>query len=74
MRGSKARILEFLRSHDGITSMGAYRYLGITRLSARIQELRKLGYRIKTVIVNGTNRFDEPVRYAVYVLEEDNNE
>lgn len=71
MTGSKVRILSYLRNHTGITSMDAYEYLGITRLSARIQELRKLGYNIKTVIVEDRNRFGEPIRYARYVLEEE---
>ena len=71
MKGSKPRILDFMKTHNGITSQDAFKYLGITRLSARIKELRQLGYNISTIMVDGYNRFGEPVRYGLYKLMED---
>ena len=71
MRGSKPRIIEYMKIHKGITSQDAFRELGITRLSARIKELRELGYNISTIMVEGTNRFGEPVRYGLYKLMEE---
>lgn len=68
MTGSKPRIIEYMKKHKGITSQDAFKELGITRLSARIKELRELGYNISTVMVDGTNRFGEPVRYGLYKL------
>ena len=68
MKGSKPRIIEYMRKHKGITSQDAFKELGITRLSARIKELRELGYNISTVMIDGTNRFGEPVRYGLYKL------
>lgn len=68
MRGSKPRIIEYMKNRGGITSQDAFRDLGITRLSARIQELRENGYNISTIMVDDTNRYGEPVRYGVYVL------
>ncbi len=74
MRGSKVRILSYMKDHNNmITSMEAFKHLGITRLSARVKELRQLGYSISTIMVDSTNRYGEPVRYGVYKLMEDNN-
>lgn len=69
MRGSKPRIIEYMKEHGGITSQDAFKHLGITRLSARIKELRELGYKIDTIMVDSFNRYGEPVRYAKYVLK-----
>ena len=70
MKGSKLRIIKYMKKHKGITSQDAYKDLGITRLSARIKELREAGYNISTIMVDGTNRYGEPVRYGLYRLEE----
>ena len=73
MKGSKVRILDYMRTHNGITSQDAFRELGITRLSARIKDLRELGYNISTIMVDGTNRYGEPIRYGLYKLVEESN-
>ena len=73
MRGSKSRIIEYMKQHNGISSQDAFRELGITRLSARIKELREFGYNISTIMVDGTNRFGEPVRFGLYKLVGDKN-
>ena len=73
MKGSKPRIIEYMKSHNGISSQDAFRELGITRLSARIKELREFGYNISTIMVDGTNRFGEPVRFGLYKLVGDKN-
>ena len=70
MRGSKVAILEYLRTHKWMTSKDAFELYGITRLSARIKELRDRGYHIETVMVEGTTRFGEPCNYARYILFE----
>ncbi len=53
-----------------MTSKDAFKLYGITRLSARIKELRDKGYHIETVMVEGTTRFGEPCNYARYILFE----
>lgn len=73
MKGSKPRIIEYMKTHNGITSQDAFKYLGITRLSARIQELREAGYDITTVMIDGKNRYGEPVRFGLYKLVGDKN-
>ena len=73
MKGSKVRIIKYMQKHKGITSQDAFRELGITRLSARIKELRELGYNISTIMIDGTNRYGEPIRYGLYKLGGDKN-
>ena len=74
MRGSKVAILEHLRKYPWITSKDAFELYGITRLSARIKDLRDKGYDIETVMVEATTRFGESCRYARYVLKGGLNE
>ena len=74
MKGSKPRILAYMRNHGSITSMDAYKDLGITRLSARIKELRDMGYNIVTLMIDSENRYGEAVRYGKYVLKGEPNE
>ena len=69
MKGSKVRILEHLQTYGTITSMEAFERYGITRLAARISELREKGYDIRTMMVYGRNRYDDAVRYAKYVYK-----
>ena len=63
------KILRYLETHKrGITSMDAFEEFQITRLSARIFDLRKMGYPVRTFIVQTTNEDGNVVRYARYTL------
>ena len=73
MKGSKKRILVYLRNHKGITSKMAFDLFGETRLAARISELRDMGYSIETVMMEGENRYGDTTRYAFYVLKGEPN-
>lgn len=61
-------VLEWLKSKGSISSLEAFKELGVTRLSAIIFNLRKRGYDIETVTCEGTDRFGHPMRYARYYL------
>lgn len=61
-------VLDWLKAHAGISSMDAFEHLGVTRLAAVIFELRKRGYDIETVIVDGKDRYGNRSRYARYYL------
>lgn len=61
----KERILKFMKTNDGITSMDAFR-LGCTRLAARISDLRKQGHHIDTEYVTANRK-----RFARYYLIEE---
>lgn len=69
-KGNCARILDYLKSHKGITSKEAFEHFGATRLSAIIFSLRKAGYNISNIPQSGKNRFGESVHYDEYRLVE----
>ena len=60
----KKLVYEYMKTHDGITDMDAYRDLQITRLSGRIYDLRK-----EFVIASDWERNEETrKRYVRYRL------
>lgn len=63
------RILRHIKRFDSITSWEAFEDYGITRLSAKIFNLRERGFKISGEWVERTNRFGEPVRFKRYFLE-----
>ena len=54
--------------------MDAILEYGCLRLGARICDLRRAGYPIRSRIVTGENRFGEPTHYAEYSLEADDGD
>jgi hypothetical protein len=63
-------VLQWLQSNASISSMEAIKQFGATRLSAHIFNLRKRGYNIETVMVDGRDRFGNPMRFARYYLRD----
>lgn len=61
------KILEYIQTHDGITSVEAYEKFRATRLSAIIFNLKKRGYKIATYDMTSTGEDGHPARYAKYV-------
>jgi len=51
-----------------LTSMEAFVEFGITRLAARVNELRKAGHIINTRYINTINRLGGHCNYAEYSL------
>lgn len=72
-RGSTKEILDYLQTHDYLTSMTAWEKWGVTRLAAIIHNLRNAGYDIETVRVDTVTRFGEHTNYARYILKGENN-
>jgi hypothetical protein len=66
------RVLSHLKSYGSIQPLGAWRDLGIYRLSAVIYDLRQEGHKITTRRVEVVNRFGEPALIAEYSLEVEN--
>jgi hypothetical protein len=60
-------VLDYLNRNGSITSMQAFDGLGITRLSARIHDLRCMGYNIKSESVKVPTRRGETT-VAKYTL------
>ena len=69
MKGSKARILKHFKSGNSLTSKEAFELFGITRLAARIKDLRDMGYDIRTSMEESENRYGEVTRYARYLYK-----
>lgn len=62
-------IMAHLAKHKTITSIEAFEFYGITRLSARIYDLREQGHKIGMVWEESVNRYGTPVRYGKYFIE-----
>lgn len=65
----KQRVLDYIEQFGSISSMEAFQDLGITRLSAVIFDLKKLGHEFETKAEHGLNRFGEKTNFARYSLK-----
>lgn len=66
------KVLKYLQEHKKMTSMDAINHLRITRLSARISDLRDRGIVIKSDTVYKRDEDGNPIHYSVYTLEANN--
>lgn len=64
----RQKIINYIREFGSITSLDAYKDLGITQLGARVKELKEEGYIFKTEWESSTNRFGEKTDYKRYYL------
>lgn len=62
------QILAYMRKYGSITPLEALMEFGCMRLSARIHDLRKLGWNIRTSITKQNGK-----KFARYILEGGNN-
>ena len=62
------RILQYLHDGGSITDGEARDIFGCHRLSARIYDIRALGFDVRMEMEQGVNRFGEKTRYARYWL------
>ena len=62
------QILAYMERHGSITPLDALREFGCMRLSARILDLRKLGWNIRTIKTTYNGK-----KFARYILEGENN-
>lgn len=63
------RVLDYMRQNGSITTLEAFKDLGITRLAGVIFELRK-EYTIISKTEESRNRYGEKTAYSRYYLEE----
>lgn len=69
------RIVEYLQTHQGITTKEAMLKLGVYRLASRIHDLREEGYRFATLKREEPNRYGEVTRFTEYrLIKEDEYE
>ena len=70
MQTQNQRLLEHFKLHGSIDPLRAWEMLGIYRLAARVNDLRKLGENIITTPIKVHNRWGEDIRVALYTYEE----
>lgn len=63
-------VLQHLQDFGSITTWDAFKDYGITRLSARVSDLRQKGYLISSEDEYSLNRYGKKVRYTRYRLDE----
>lgn len=63
------RVLDYMRKNGSITTLEAFKYLGITRLAGVIFELRK-EYTIISKTEEYRNRYGEKTACSRYYLQE----
>ena len=62
------KILRHIKDYGSINPHEAFSHYGIMRLASRITDLKHQGYDIKVEMRTGVNRYQEPVRFAVYTI------
>ena len=64
----KERILDYIDEFGSISSLEAFRDLGVSQLSARLCELEKAGYVFNKKQESSLNRYGERVYFTRYSL------
>ena len=64
------RIIEYIRQFGSISTLEAFRDLGVARLASRIHDLKCQGYIFETETKTAKNRYGEKTSFKVYKLEE----
>ncbi len=65
------KIINYVERFGSITTLDAFRDLAITRLSARIFNIKKMGYKVTSARETSKNRFGEDVNYSRYFIEKE---
>lgn len=68
----KQLILDYIDRFGSITPIQAFADLGITRLAARVSDLKEAGVDVRTEMVRARNRFGKQIKYAKYSIGEKN--
>lgn len=66
----KEMVLRHMKEMGSISSFEAFAEYGITRLAARIHDLREDGYNIKSSVHDARNRYGKKVRFERYTINE----
>lgn len=65
------KIIDYVERFGSITTLDAFRDLAITRLSARIFNIKNMGYKVSRIREISKNRFGEDVNYSRYFIEKE---
>lgn len=62
-------VYSYIRVHGSITSRAALEALGVTRLAARVNELRNAGYDVQTETIPVPTRTGKKAHVAKYTIK-----
>ena len=65
------RILDYMDQFGSISTLEAFKDLGVARLASRIHDLKSMGYKIISETKSSKNRFGEKTYFKVYSLAEE---
>lgn len=65
------RILDYMDQFGSISTLEAFRDLGVARLASRIHDLKSMGYKIISETKSSKNRFGEKTYFKEYRLAEE---
>ena len=68
------KILRYMQDFGSITTLDAFRDLGITKLTTRISEMRRLGISIEGTPETVENRFGDKCHINRYTLKEEDEQ
>lgn len=68
MGKQQERVLNYMNEFGSISSLEAFKDLGVTRLSAVIFNLKRKGHVIASITEKSQNRYGEPVHFSRYRL------
>lgn len=68
------RIIDYIKKNGSITTLDAFRDLGITKLTTRISEMRKKGMLIEGKVETVKNRYGDKCHIHRYKLKEENKQ
>ena len=68
------RVLNYMLDYGSISSLEAFRDLGVTRLSAVIFNLKRKGIAIKSTTESSLNRYGEPVHFSRYMVQQNESQ
>lgn len=61
-------IIEFIRDHGSITTMDAFRFLGITRLASRVYDIKAVGINVNKEMLTVIRENGTKCRVARYTI------
>lgn len=65
------RILDYMNQFGSISTLEAFKDLGVARLASRIHDLKSMGYNIVSETKSSKNRFGEKTYFKEYRLAEE---
>lgn len=68
LSNQQRRIIQYCQEFGGITAWEAAKELGVLQLSARMCELKDMGFNIANTWIEDVNRYGDKVRYKRYIV------